>query len=217
MADVTLIASDTKRTLLQLMKRRGEITLDDAIDATGYARTTLREHLNQLERDGLVQRRSERQGRGRPRLRYRITARGERLFPTRDGVLLRELLRHLKAKGEEELIAEFFESFWARRVEEVKHRIGQAGGADDLERKLEVLEAILREEGFMPEIQIGDEGLVIRECNCPFAEAVKQTKLPCRLEAKFYGEIFDVTIERTGYLPDGDAACTYAVDIDASG
>jgi predicted ArsR family transcriptional regulator len=46
---------------------------------------------------------------------------------------------------------------------------------------------------------------------------VKQTNLPCRLEAKFYGEIFDVAIERTGYLPDGDAACTYAVGIDASG
>lgn len=212
MADVTLITSDTKRALLQLMKRRGEIALDDAIDATGYARTTLREHLNQLERDGLVQRRSERQGRGRPSLRYRITERGERLFPTRDGVLLRELLRYLQERGQDELIEAFFESFWASRVEEVKHRIRQAGGADDPERKLEVLEAILREEGFMPEIQTGDEGLVIRECNCPFAEAVKQTKLPCRLEAQFYAEIFDIAIERTGYLPDGDAACTYEID-----
>lgn len=212
MADVTLITSDTKRALLQLMKRRGEIALDDAIDATGYARTTLREHLNQLERDGLVQRRSERQGRGRPSLRYRITERGERLFPTRDGVLLRELLRYLQERGQDELIEAFFESFWASRVEEVKHRIRQAGGAGDPERKLEVLEAILREEGFMPEIQTGDEGLVIRECNCPFAEAVKQTKLPCRLEAQFYAEIFDIAIERTGYLPDGDAACTYEID-----
>jgi predicted ArsR family transcriptional regulator len=212
MSDVTLIASDTKRSLLWLMKRRGEIALDDAIEETGYARTTLREHLNQLERDGLVQRRSVRHGRGRPSLRYRITERGQRLFPTRDGVLLRELLRHLQDRGEDALIEEFFESFWSTRVEEVKHRIRQAGRADKRERKLEILASILREEGFMPEIQAGEEGVVIRECNCPFTEAVKQTKLPCRLEAQFYAEVFDAAVERTGYLPDGDAACTYTVE-----
>lgn len=212
MPDVTLIASDTKRTLLQLMKRRGEIALEDAIDATGYARTTLREHLNQLERDGLVQRRSEAQGRGRPRLRYRITERGERLFPTRDGVLLRELLRYLKAEGEDALLADFFESFWAGRTEEVKHRIRQTGEEDSMKRTLDVLGAILQEEGFMPEIQMSANGPVIRECNCPFSEAVKQTQLPCRLEAQFYADVFDATVERTGYLPDGDAACTYRVE-----
>lgn len=211
MPDVSLIASDTKRALLQLMKRRGEIALDDAIEATGYARTTLREHLNQLERDGLVQRRSERQGRGRPRLQYQITERGERLFPTRDGVLLRELLRYLQAHGQGALIEGFFESFWETRVDEVKHRIRQAGAEEGLERKLEVLASILQEEGFMPDIQQDADRVVIRECNCPFAEAVKQTRLPCQLEELFYEAVLDASVERDEYIPDGSPACTYSV------
>lgn len=211
MPDVDLIASDTKRTLLQLMKRRGEISLDDAIEATGYARTTLREHLNQLERDGLVGHRAERQGRGRPSLRYRITEQGERLFPSRDGVLLRELLRYLREQGMEEQIEAFFGSFWETRIEEARHRLRQADATGDLTEKLDVLKAMLREEGFMPGIQRQGERVVIRECNCPFAEAVKQTRLPCRLEEAFYEAVLDATVERVDYIPEGSPACTYVV------
>ena len=211
MPDVDLITSETKRTLLQLMKRRGEIALDDAMEATGYARTTLREHLNQLERDGLVQHRSERQGRGRPSLRYRITEQGERLFPSRDGILLRELLHYLRKQGLEDQIEAFFASFWETRIEEVKHRLRRAGEAGDLDHKLEVLATMLQEEGFMPDIQHVAGRVVIRECNCPFTGAVKQTQLPCKLEEAFYKAVLDETVERVAYMPDGSAACTYVI------
>lgn len=209
MAGIDLIPSETRRTLLQLMKRRGEISLDDAMEATDLARTTLREHLNQLERDGLVHRRTEKQGRGRPRLRYRLSDGAEPLFPHRDGLLLRHLLRYLKDRGEESLIEGFFESFWAARTREVEHRLRQVGAEGDMARKLEVLEEVLREEGFMPEIERDGERLVVRECNCPFSEAVKQTRLPCRLEAAFYEAVFDAQIERVSYIPEGRSACSY--------
>ncbi len=211
MPDVDLIASDTKRALLQLMKRRGEISLDDAVAATGYARTTLREHLTQLERDGLVRHRAERRGRGRPRLRYRITERGERLFPTRDGVLLRALLRFLQEKGFGDQIEAFFASFWEARIEEAEHRLRQAEREGGPARRLDALEALLREEGFMPDVREAEGRLVVRECNCPFAEAVKQTRLPCRLEEAFYEAVFDGNVERVDYMPEGDAACTYVI------
>lgn len=211
MPDVDLIASDTKRALLQLMKRRGEISLDDAMAATGYARTTLREHLNQLERDGLVRHRAERQGRGRPHLRYRITERGERLFPAHDGVLLRALLRYLQEEGFGEQVEAFFTAFWEARVEEVNHRCRQVEREGGTVRRVDVLEGLLREEGFMPDIREAEGRLVVRECNCPFAEAVKQTRLPCRLEEAFYEAIFEADVERIDYMPEGDAACTYVI------
>jgi len=208
MAGLNFFPSDTKRDLLMLMKQQGAISLDDAEEATGLTRTTLREHLGQLERDRIVERSTKRKGRGRPSLRYHLAVEGERLFPSRDNVLLGRLLEFLRQEGEEELTRAFFEKFWAERLRDVEYRLSTLDPGDQKGR-LEVLEQMLREQGFMPEVRQDEDVLVIRECNCPFPEAVKQTRVPCRLEAEFFERIFGKRIGRVTYIPDGSPACTY--------
>jgi len=208
MAGLNFIHSDTKRALLKLMKQQGRISLDDAESETGLTRTTLREHIGQLERDGLVLRSTKRQGRGRPSLRYNLTAEGEGLFPSQDHVLLGRMIEFLEQENEDELILAFFRNFWDERLEDVQYRLGKLD-PDDREGRLEVLERLLDEQGFMPEFSQGEQGLVIRECNCPFPEAVRRTRLPCRLEAEFFERVFDRPIGRVSYIPDGSPACTY--------
>ncbi len=203
-----LLPTGTKGDLLLLMKRRGLMSLADAEAATGLTRPTLRHHLGQLERDLLVHRTTQKQGRGRPSLRYGLTPHAEALFPSRDDVLLGRLLGYLQQQGDEETIRGFFENYWEERLRDVEHGLRRVPAGDEEER-LRVLADILREQGFMPEMQRGEGGLVIRECNCPFPEAVKQTRLPCRLEARFYEQIFDDRISRVTYIPDGASSCTY--------
>lgn len=199
---------DTKRELLLLMKRQGKISLDDAQSSTGLTKTTLREHLGQLGRDGLVDRSARRQGRGRPALLYALTEDGERLFPSRDHVLLGGLLEYLRATGNEQLVTGFFERFWANRLSEIEFRLSKVA-SDDREARIRVVEELLREQGFMPDVQRSEKRLVIRECNCPFPEAVRHTRLPCQLEAEFFEKVFDDRIGRVAYIPDGSPACTY--------
>jgi predicted ArsR family transcriptional regulator len=206
--DLPYFPSDTKRELLFLMKRRGKISLDDAQASTGLTRTTLREHLGQLGRDGLVERSARRQGRGRPPLLYALTAAGERLFPSRDHVLLGALLEYLKATDNEWLVNGFFERYWANRLREVEFQLSKIA-SDEPDARVRAVEELLEEQGFMPDIRREERGLVIRECNCPFAEAVKHTRLPCQLEAEFFEKVFDDRIGRVAYIPDGSPACTY--------
>ena len=198
----------TKGELLLLMKRRGEISLDDAEAANGLTRPTLRQHLGGLERDGLVTRSTRRGERGRPALRYALSPSAETLFPSRDGHLLGSLLDYLLDRDEDALVRDFFERYWDDRLRDVQDRLRHvpAGDADGF---LAVLAEVLREQGFMPEVR-RNGGVTIRECNCPFPEAVKRTRLPCRLEAEFFERLFDAPPERVTYIPDGAAACTYA-------
>ncbi len=200
--------SASKRTLLDLIKRQGSVSLDEAAEATGLARTTLREHLLKLEGEGLIGRVAERRGRGRPSLRFHLTEHGNLLFPARDGALLHELLDFLKREDRWNLIETFFTGFWEKRLREAEHRL-DALGPEDLGGRMELLEAILREQGFMPEVQLGGEQIVIRECNCPFPDAVRQTRLPCRLEARFFEQLLQRAAQRVSYIPDGQPACTY--------
>lgn len=210
MDDEMLVGSDTKRRLLELIKRRGRLTLEQAAAGTGLRRPTLRQHLMQLERDGLVQRAVERGRRGRPRLLYRLTPAGEQFFPKRDGELLARLLRFLEDEGAKDLLQRFFEEYWNERLEEVRRRLARVA-TRTLEERLAVIRDFLEAEGFMPEIVVSEEGVEIRECNCPFPKAVRHTRLPCYLEARFYELLMHQEVVRTAYIPEGSPACSYSL------
>ena len=81
---------------------------------------------------------------------------------------------------------------------------------------MEALSHMLEEEGFMPELDLNeeDETLTVKECNCPFSEVVKETQLPCKLEAMFYKKLFSEKAERTTHIASGDHACTYDIPTD---
>ena len=207
-----LLNSETKRRLLRLMNRRGEITLNDAMETIDRARPTLRDHLDQMGRDGLVTRRSKREGRGRPSMCYRMTSRAERLFPRREGAVFAEFLAYLEEQGRDQLIEEFFQSFWDDRLDEVERRLPGSLESADMRQIVDVLKAVLEEAGFMPEVRVEEDRVVVEECNCPFAEIVGTTELPCASETCFYEALFG-RVERTRHIPDGDEACAYELPV----
>lgn len=202
----------SKKELLDQIKQKGTLSIEEAVSHTGLAKTTLREHFLQLERDGYVRHEYIRSGPGRPSLQYQITQKGNRLFPSSESELIRELLKFLKEQGDEHKIEQFFESFWAKRLIKVRDKMDDASKIN-MKLRLNKLKEFLEEEGFMPVIKLDlkDETITIKECNCPFSEVVKETRLPCKLEAMFYRKLFNKKVERVNYIPDGDFACTYEI------
>lgn len=204
----------SKKELLDLIKHKGTLSVDEAVSETDLAKTTLREHFLQLERDGYIRREYIRSGPGRPSLQYQITAKGNRLFPSAESDLIRELLKFLKEHGAEGTIEQFFESFWEERLKKAQNHMDEAADGN-LESRLDKLMGFLEDEGFMPQFEIddGEDKVTIKECNCPFSEVIKETRLPCKLEALFYRKLFNENIERTSYIAEGDFSCTYEVPI----
>lgn len=212
-AALDLVTSDTRRELLQLIKREGGLSVSEAMEALGMARTTVREHLLRLKDKGLLVRSTERAGRGRPSHRYEMSERARVLFPSRDEELMGALIRFLRERGEEALVEAFFEAYWAARTRAVRERLREAADGT-LDERLDVLRSILEEEGFMPVVSRGEGTVTIQECNCPFPESVKETKIPCRLERTFFEDLFETTLDRVSYIPEGNPACTYTLLVD---
>lgn len=204
--------SGSKKQLVDLIKKRGAVTIDEASQVTELAKTTLREHFLQLERDGLIKREFLRQGPGRPTLQYKLTGNGQKLYPSHEAELMKGLLKFLKSEGEEELIREFFESYWNKRLEKAE-RLMNEYPVEDTANRLETLSGMLAEEGFMPECNVGNENdeVEIQECNCPFGEIVGETRLPCKLEAEFFQKLFGGRVERSSHIAEGDFSCTYRI------
>jgi predicted ArsR family transcriptional regulator len=207
MPGLDLISSDPRRRLLVAVKRAEHASLDHLVESIGLARSTTREHMAALENDGLVVRSFVRRGRGRPSARYALTEKGRRLFPSRDADVLQALLQFLQVRERHDLIEDFFEGFWRERLT----RVTMMPEGASLAHRLGALERQLEEEGFMPEIIEDEEGLTIRECNCPFPASVRETRIPCRLEARFIEEALGRELERVTYMPDGHATCSYTL------
>ncbi len=194
--------------------------MERLVERTGLARTTLREHLALLERDGLVRREHRRNGPGRPALLYRLTRKGDERFPSEERELLGDLIRYLKLEGKQHLLHAFFESFWNKRAARARElmQAAQSRMADQdrdgsMEPEIKVLTDLLEDEGFMPEIRHDKENgtVIVRECNCPFKSVIRETSLPCRLETGFYEKLFGQKVTRTAFIPDGDDACSYRI------
>lgn len=201
----------SKKELLDFIKRKGMASIGDAVEHTGLSKTTLREHLLKMERDGYIIRDYLRMGPGRPSLQYQLTNKGNSLYPSGEAAMLKDLLNYLKAKDDEKTLHNFFEEFWEKRIKKARNRMDEASEGD-MEQRVEALTQMLEEEGFMPEFEMDEEeeNLTIKECNCPFSDVVKETQLPCKLEAMFFKELFD-QVERTTHIADGDYSCTYNV------
>jgi len=211
-----MMFTGSKKELLDLIKRNGTLSIDEAVTHTDLAKTTLREHFLQLERDGYIQREYVRSGPGRPSLEYQMTQKGNSLYPSYESTLIKEMIRYLKKEHEEEIVERFFEVFWDKRLAEARRRMENVPEGS-FEYQMEELQRMLEEEGFMADIEMDDDGreLVIRECNCPFSEVVKETQLPCKLEAAFYKELFNQQAERTSFIAEGDHSCTYEIPLNA--
>lgn len=207
-----MIYSGSKKELLELIKQNGTLSVDEAVTHTNLAKSTLREHFLQLERDGYIRREYIRSGPGRPSLQYQITSKGHGLFPSSEPEMIRELLKYLKKQGGEKTLEKFFELFWEERLQKARKRMDNAS-EHDMQARLAELITFLEEEGFMPEFDADEENntLSIKECNCPFSEVIKETRLPCKLEAIFYQKLFNEKTERTSYIAEGDFSCTYEV------
>lgn len=192
----------TQRQLLELLKRRGTATLRELALATALSRETLREHLHALAAAGLVARAgSRRGGRGRPEILYRLADSADDLFPQRDGAVLADLAAWLRAEGQEGTMKRFFEQRAERRAVAALERLGSLKGR----RRLEEVARILTEEGYMAEVH----GRSLRLCHCPLRQAVAATRAPCRAEQSFVERLLGRALERTDYLPEGGASCTY--------
>lgn len=200
----------SQRTLLERLKRLGTAALGDLEKDLGLARETVRDHLKALGAQGLVERAGlVREGPGRPQVLYRLSAQGERLFPRREGELLRELAGFLIEDGREELLAAFFDHRTAGKRERLRARVAGL----DPDRRLREVAAILTEEGFLAEVSAaaGGGSPRLRLCHCPLREVVAVSHLPCRAELALVEELLGRSLVRETFIPDGASACTYAL------
>jgi DeoR family suf operon transcriptional repressor len=200
---------ETRRTMLNALKRHGELRADDLAVASGITASGARQHLTALERDGLVTRTETRDGPGRPKHHYKLTPAAHALYPKTYSELTNELLEYVQDDNPE-LLDRLFKRRAARRIETARKRLEPIGTFDERVRELT---RILDEDGYLADFETMRDGSYrITEHNCAIFGVALRYGQACSSEIEFIrATLPDASVERVAHMIAGAHVCAYSV------
>jgi DeoR family suf operon transcriptional repressor len=194
--------------LLNALKRQGEARADELAETLGITVSAVRQHLSALNGDGLVDHSEVRAGPGRPHHQYRLSERGDNLFPRRYAQIVTDLLVEAEAE-DPAMIERMFARRRDRRVERAKVRLA----GKSLPEQVAELTRVLDEDGYLAEAVAQDDGSFrIVEHNCAILAVATKYGAACGTELEFIREVLpDARVERVAHLLAGGHVCAYEV------
>jgi len=199
--------------ILMAVKRTQPVITKELSLVFGVSANAVRRHLKELEVDGLVSYGREQRGMGAPTYAYRLTERGEALFPNRYQDALTELLAHVEERAGRGEISEMFVERFRSRSEQLKVELAD----QSVELRLQRLVQLLSDEGYMAEWRTENGAITLAEHNCAIRAVAQRYPEICAAEARFLTDVLAAGVERRESITEGSNACTYAITVVAAG
>jgi predicted ArsR family transcriptional regulator len=196
---------DRRKDILGFLKANRQASLAEVAHHLEVSKQGALRHLEALLGEGLVARANESHpGPGRPEHVYRLTDAAVEEFPHAHRELAAELVKFMPA-GE-------LERFFAERSARLEAGIAPSLAGLSVEEKVRRVGELAAASGHMTEVKDnGDGTFAIRHCNCPIADVAAATGHPCHREQSMYERLLGTEVERTTWLANADAACTYVI------
>jgi predicted ArsR family transcriptional regulator len=193
-----------RRAMLVLLRKRGEARAEDLAAALQITASAARQQLSPLVAAGLVEHRDERDGPGRPRRFYRLTAAADALFPKAYGELTTELLEHIGAE-DPQLLQRAFARRRRTRVAQAQQRLA----GRDFAGRVRELAAILDEAGYLAEAEpLPGGGWRLTEHNCAILAVARRHDHACTTELEFLREVLpEADVGRVAPNVSGTTKC----------
>lgn len=198
----------TRQEILDYLHRYAEATVRQLGEHLGLTSTGVRQHLGILEREHLVEADETRGRVGRPALVYRLTDRGQQLYPKQYDTLTNAILDEVKTKAGSAALLTMLRGAAARMADT---HAGRLDGRSFGDRVRETVR-IMREQGLIVEFEDRDDGtFLIHECTCPYPTVARRHPGVCALEVDLVCRLSGGDARLTSSLLRGDRACTYRI------
>jgi len=201
----------TAERILTRLKTHGTQTSAELGRALALSSEAVRQQLQRLVREGLVQSHSQACGVGRPAMVWDLTPDGHRRFPDQHSMLAARLLDGIRdALGE----AALDKVLALRHEENRKNYLQVMAASSDLKGRLVQLASIRTSEGYMCEVQPQGEGMwLLVENHCPIRIAAATCAGFCQSELNLFREVLGegVEVERIEHMQEGARRCAYRI------
>jgi len=200
--------SASQQEIVRLLRRQGDLTVEELSRQMGISSVAVRQHLEILEADGLVTTRTERRPIGRPRRLYRLTDAADDLFPKSYVTLAQTILEHLERAGGPAQVAEVFDARRRGMEDEIRPRLAGL----TLEQRVRAVAQMQDQAGYMAEFEsLPDQSFILREHNCAICKVARRFPQACQKELEMFRNLLDADVEREMHMAAGDSMCSYVV------
>ncbi|WP_432452444.1 MULTISPECIES: helix-turn-helix transcriptional regulator [unclassified Agarivorans] len=197
----------TTDSILYRIKSRGVQTVKMLAEYLDITTMGVRQHLQALEKEGLIEHFDKKVKVGRPTRYWQLTEGGHGRFPDCHSDLSVQLLGAVQQVFGEQAI----EQLLAHR-EQQSFNIYQTllAGERSLEDKLEALSQKRGAEGYMANWQREGEHYLFIEDHCPICVAASENQGLCQSELALLAKLFsNCQVERIEHIVEGARRCAY--------
>jgi predicted ArsR family transcriptional regulator len=173
--------------------------------ATSVTATAVRQRLNRLMAQGLIERETARASRGRPSHRYSLTEKARRQAGNNYGDLALLLWEEIRAVKDPEIRRGLFQRlatamarFYANRVQ---------GGTTAA--RMESLKELFAERRVPIEVAADGELPVLTVVDCPYPELAEKDRGICAVEKMMFAELLAAPLKLSQCRLEGHACCQF--------
>ncbi len=199
----------TKDTILKQLKLKGKARADELALPLELTAMAVRQHLYQMQEDGVVECVSVPRGRGRPAKYWQLTPKSNIFFKDAHQEFSVELITSIRDILAESALNDLIK----HRATKQKEQYLDAIGHSDLKDQLNTLAYIRSQEGYMADVIEENDKLFFVENHCPVCVAAQSCTGICAEELSVFKDIFKnkALVERTEHLLKGARRCAYKI------
>lgn len=203
-------AKRSRRALIDNLKQDGPQDAASLARSLGISAMAVRQHLYELQAEGLVTHETQARPVGRPAKLWALTPAADRFFPDGHAELSVGLIAAMKqafGKGGLDKLLKL------RARDQTAAYRARLDGQPDLAQKLKQLAQIRSAEGYMAEVEETDGGFLLVENHCPICAAAAACTGLCKMELKVFRKSLGdaAKVERIDHILAGARRCAYRV------
>jgi predicted ArsR family transcriptional regulator len=202
------MSENSDRLLLDLIRRHGPLTVTEIAGRLGVTQTAVRNRLTRLTGSGMVERRVEHGGRGRPRHSYQASVEAHKRLGQNYAdlavVLWDEMMRAVEDRALRRML---FGRITDRLAELYRSQLT----GDEWEGRLVQLGSILHDRGVETEVTRGDGTTppILKQHSCPYYELAEVDRAVCAMERKMFEKVLGQGLRLSQCRLDGHRSCDF--------
>jgi predicted ArsR family transcriptional regulator len=202
------MSESSDRELLDLIRRNGPMDVPEMAASLGVTGTAIRNRLARLLGAGLVERRAERGGRGRPRHAYQVSVEAQKRLGQNYGDLAVVLWEEMMSTVADRKLRRLLFIRVADRLAEIYR--SQVSG-QEWEGRLVQLTHVLHDRGIEVEVARDGGGAfpILRQHSCPYYALAEADRAICALERKMFEKVLGRSLRLSQCRLDGDRFCDF--------
>jgi predicted ArsR family transcriptional regulator len=201
------MSESSDRPLLDLIRREGPLTVVDMAARLVVTPTAIRNRLSRLVESGLVERRAESVGRGRPRHTYTASAAAQKQLGNYAELAV-VLWDELMSAVEDRKLRRFL---FGRITERMAALYRAQLNGDEWEGRLIQLGTILHDRGIEAEVTHSGVGAlpVLKQHSCPYYALAEVDRAVCAMERKMFEKVVGHGLRLSQCRLDGHRSCDF--------